>query len=1120
MCSRKSILVLILLKIQLISFGQVLNMEFTDPLKDKSLTSDFASCVVQDTMGFIWIGTNDGLNCYDGYRINQYRFDANDSASLVNNTVNRLFLDSSGRLWVGAMLGLCRYNSEYDNFTWIASEDNYAGLESLQISSISQDSKGRIYVAAGRTIYRLMSGENTFEIVYKAESGQVNEFIFGRGDVLWIGASDDGGLIRFDLSEKKSERFLSSEGKNSLTNNTIRDLALLGNQLWIGTYGGGVDRLDLDTYTFKNYPPPDEYAGYTTYTYIDNDKNLWTCDHTGIKMYDRQNDSFHGYYTVESDENTIKSSAVAIYQDRQGNYWTIHAPGGVCLRAVPKGFLRYDKNPADHWHTANNVISSVEIDSKGNWWIGNGFNGIDVFDWEKNRVRSYLYDASDPFSLGKGAVLCLFRDKGQAMWVGTYLGGLQYYNEAEDRFHSFTHNPEDTNSIACNDIRSVAEDGEGNLWVVTHGKGIDRFNPAEGIFRHYTNAMNNLANDWAFQVIFDSSGNLWAATAWGLSKLAKGSDSFQSYFNLPDDTSSISHNQVNCLFEDSSRQIWVGTSDGLNKYNPESDDFTRYNTGFASNIIYAIQEGGGYIWVSTTKGLSRFNPEKNEVYNFSYKDGLPEGEFMPRSVAKNSENAIFFGSGKGLAVFDPGQLKFNTGAPEILLTGLYINSEPINTYGGESILKKNICYTREIVLAHNQNSITFEFAAINYIHPERNEYRYKLEPVDKKWVSLGNENTVNFSHLKTGRYTFRVTGANNDDVWNETGASLKIRVTPPWWFSWWCELIIGICCIALLFLIYHLRTASLHKRNEWLAQKVEERTKALFSKNKLLKKSSEELKNTNIILKKRQEIIEKQSEELKQQAEELKVIADNLEATNKELIKTNDTKDKLFSIIGHDLKNPFNIILGYTDILIDSFREFNENQVQELLVSVKESSASAYNLLDNLLNWARSQSGELEFFPEKILISDLIESITPEIMPFSRKKGIEILTDFDNDINLRADINMLTLTCRNLLMNSVKFSNPGNSINFEIKKQDSKHALFSVKDQGIGIPEEKVKTLFNSDFYIKSSQGTAGEKGTGLGLVLCKEFITRHSGTIWVESKVSSGTTFYFTIPLAENYQS
>lgn len=1109
---KKTGLISFLLSLQILATGQVLDMEFTYPVTDKKFNGSDATSIVQDSLGFLWIGTKSGLFCYNGRKINQYVNQLSDTTSLVDNNINKVFMDASGTLWVATNLGLCIYDKYYDNFIWKASERNFAGLEEIHITDIKQNRKGQIFVAVGNSVYIYKSGR--FELFFKIETGLVNVFIFDKDDNMWIGASGDGGLTYYNIDKNETKNFRhENNDNNSLSNSTIRDISLQDNKLWIATYGGGMNMLNLTTLIFKRYPPPDEYAGYVTYTYLDNDNNIWICDLTGIKLYNKESDYFHGYYAIEQNPTSIKSSAVAIFQGKQGNYWSIHSPGGLGKCSVQKGFVKYQKDPTKFWHTSDNNTTAIEFDSYGNWWLGNGFNGIDVFDWGKGEVRSYHSESNDPYSLGKGGIACIYRDRNQTMWIGSNFGGLQYYDEIEDRFYSYMHDPLDTNSIANNDIRSITEDNDGNLWLITHGNGVDKFSKSEKKFYHYSYAKNSLSNDWAFQVLFDSNENIWVATAWGVSKLEKGSETFQNYYHTAD-TNTINNNVVNCIFEDSDKQIWVGTEEGICRYNYEHDNFTRFNPGLASNNIGAIEEDSNKIlWISTREGISSFNPATGKIFNFETCDGLLEGTFLKRAVNRSEENQIFFGGIGGLIAFNPNQLKYNVVKPEVVLTEFQLFYEPIKSYGEESVLKKHVNYTDEIILKHNQTNIGFEFVATNLINPEQNRFKYILEGADKYWITSNTENKVTYSHIPPGKYTFKVIASNNDGVWAETEKSIKIKVLPPWWLSWWFKSLVILFAISVVLIVYYLRTASLIKQKKNLEHLVWERTNDLNEKNKLLKDKTKKLIETNLLLEKRQYIIETQKEDLRLQAEKLKEIAKNLEITNVELSQINATKDKLFSIIAHDLINPFNVILGFTNELIINFRNWTDNEKLTVLGYVLQSSDNTFKLLENLLQWSRSQKGSLEFKPVLVNVSEITNEVLNDVMHFAMKKEVEIIDRCsDTSLQVFADSQMLKIICRNLLMNAVKFSHHGGKTFIEVEDYNASFVRFSIIDQGVGMERDKAESLFDLQ-STKSTEGTDGEKGVGLGLLLCKDFVALHKGNIWVESKLGEGSTFFFTIP-------
>ncbi len=1098
----KKLLILFFIGLQIIANAQVLDMHFISPIKDKSFEKNNVSCIAQDSIGYIWIGTEHGLYKFNGSNLLSYHFKVSDTTSLVDNNIIQLYVDKKGDLWIVTMFGICVYQKTYDNFKYIANEANFAGLESLQVSSIQEDQAGEIYVATGNTVYKYDKSVGAFHVFYKIGEGSISQFIFDNNNNLWIAALGNWGLTFYNPSENKVERFTHDKNNsNSISSNSVKDIVLQGNLLWIGTDGTGVNSFNLETRKFKRYSLPDSYAGYTLKTYVDKDNYFWSCDLTGIKLYDKQNDYFLGYYGNTDDGTSLRSSVTSFFQDRQGNYWVGYSPGGVDMRVVPKGFQKYSDNPGKSWHFSGNNITAIEFDSNGNWWLGNGFNGIDIFNWQTGEINTYHYDSSDAFSLGKGGVSSIYRDRNNTMWIGTNFGGLQYYDRAKDRFYSYKNDPNDSSSIANNDVRSIVEDKEGNLWIVVHGKGIDRFNTKGSKFYHYNSANNNLANDWAYQVLFDSEENLWVATAWGISKLLKGEETFETSFYLPNDSNTISSNVINCLFEDSKNQIWLGTTGGLCKYRSETNNYQRFYADLLVESINAIEEDTkGNLWMSTNDGIIKFNPETKEILSFDESDGLLGGIYHVRSVAKGEDNNLFFGGIDGMTVFDPADLKFNTEKPEVIITGFNLFYEPVNTYGNNSVLKKHISETDIIELNSDQNIIGFEFIATNFINAEKNRFKYKLEGVDKDWVDNANSNVANYTQLQPGRYTFRVIASNNDNVWNNKGASLEILINPPWWQTIWFKIIVLFSVVFVLYLVIRQRMAKLIRQKTQLEEMVLERTNTLNEKN--------------ILLEKRQLIIESQSEELIVQAEELRVTAEDIEEKNIELTKINETKDKLFSIIAHDLLNPFNVILGFTDSLIENFETWDEKGKLEVLNYVKDSSESAFTLLENLLHWSRSQEGMIDFNPVFIDASQTINSVLEEVSSFALKKEVEIVNLFnDKLLKVYADEDMFRLICRNLLMNAIKFSNPKTSVFINAEPDYKKSYIrFSVSDHGVGMEKEKADNLFNSANK-SSTRGTKGEKGVGLGLILCLDFVKAHKGEIWVESQINRGTTIFFTIP-------
>lgn len=1088
-------------------FSQVLDMRFIEFPANNQLSSSFATCIEQDSQGYIWIGTTNGLNRYNGYEIEIYKKRPNDSTSLLNNDISCLYCDKKGRLWVGSTLGLCLYNSDYNSFTRVLHEKN-AGIENIAITHIGENPNGHIYASSGDIIYKYDESGQTWEKVIQIANTEIHSFVFTQIGNIWIASAKNGGLFFHDINSNIIEKFRNNPNdKNSLSNNNLFDLALAGNHLWIVTGGGGINRYNIENKTFKRYPTTGSYDANVHYIYIDNDSNIWACGMTGLKFLNKKDDTFYCYYPNKKNKYSIKPSVRLIFQDIEGIYWTLHTPGGVGLRLLPKGFFGYNSDQVNYWHTSNDNISAIIEDAKGNPWFANPFNGIDIFNWRQGKIITYQQDPTDKFSLGSGAIFSLLKDSRDVIWIGSNMGGLQYFDETNQKFISYVNNPDNISTIGNNDVRSIAEDKNGNLWIATHGKGIDKFDRQRQIFHHYNKEINKLSNNWVNQVIIDQDQTVWVGTFWGLSSLKFGEDTFEVYLYNENDSNSLVNNLVRCLYVDSKNQLWTGTNEGLNLFNTEKKTFTDYSNGLPNLSIRAILEDNNYnIWVSTLKGLSRINPEKKTFRNFNHTDGLLSDEFNPTACYKNNEGTLFFGSIKGVNFFNPEKIIYNTYLPKVTISHFMLFNKEVTPSDSTKILEKNISRTKEIKLQYSQNMFTVKYTAVSMLHAEKIQHAYCLEGFDNKWHYVEQKREATYTNLDPGEYTFRVKAANNDGFWSNKEATLKIIVSPPWWLALWFK-ILGVFIVTGLFaLFYFIRIRQLNRQKIKLEEIIKKRTDELQNKNALLIKQTDDLNNVNTLLEERQQKIEKQTEELRSQSE-------NMQQTNDKLQQLNSTKDKLFSIIAHDLINPFSNILGFTDLLSNSYQELNDEDRQDIATNINISSKIIYELLENLLNWTRSQTHRIKYEPEDINITPVIQSNISIQQNVADNKNITIVYQPHEEIIVYADENMLKTIIRNLLSNAIKFTCDNGQITISTKKT-VEFAEISISDTGVGIEETVLNELFIVE-KITTHRGTKGEKGSGLGLLLCKEFIEKNGGQIKINSISGVGSTFSFTIPLS-----
>lgn len=1077
-------------------------------LKSDGILSSYINDVAQDSVGFIWVATRNGLYKFDGYTFKPYFNQIDDSTSLPNNHVTSLFVRSDGVLFIGTQQGLSIYNEQKDNFTSLATLNDYRGLHTLQITKISSDTNGNILVAGGNSIYRYDSESLIFHDIVQIPEVFITAFQTDLHNNIWIACRGGKGLFQYKQLNKSLTPYQLNELNGRYLSNPISGLALDGNMLWISMLGEGIISLDIMNGKTERIIPKNSDEAMAVNVILDNAGQLWSIDYTGLKYIDKKTRVQYGYYPIAQDPQTVRMSLNCIFRDVQGYYWIFHKPGGIGISMANKGFRHFTSRETDFWHTSGPNVLSLQEDSSGNLWIGNGTNGLDVFDWQQGTTHRYKHDENNKNSIGRGAVQCIFRDSKGTMWIGTYRGGLNKFEPNSKKFIRYEHNPDNSNSLAGNDIRSIAEDKDGNLWIAVHGKGVDRFIKSENKFIHYNFENSKLSNDWTFQLLFDNQENLWVATAWGLSVKLKNSSTFEAYFSDVNDKNSLTSNEINTIHFDSKNKLWIGTPNGLNVFDPASKKFKNYINLLSGNQISAIQSTkDNVLWISTLSGLSSLDPGKNQVRNFTSADGIHSDEYNARSIYKNNADVLFFGGVNGIDIFHPNDLKYNFFNPVVLISEIDLSGQKIrlNINSRKDFAKSE--RENNMVFHPNQNNITFRFLTLNMINPEMNQHAIKLEGFDKEWRNVGNQREISYTNLNPGKYIFRVIGANNDNIWNDDGASFQFEILPPWYKTIAFKVLEILIFIALIIGFAALRTRQPSAQKLILEKKVSQKTLELTEANELLKIRSENLNEVNKLLVERQYQLESQSEELKAQTE-------NLKKANEELHSLNNTKDKLFSIIAHDLSGPFNTILGFSELLYVQFDSLKETEKLRYSKTIFNSSEKVYALLQNLLLWARAQTKKISLNPELFPVLNLINETIDLNAELIKSKSIHIQTQIVDNVEVFADREMIKTIFRNLLGNAIKFTSDKGKITFSVSS-DKKRAIISVIDSGCGMEDEKIKELL-SDVLIKPEQGTNGELGSGLGLTLCRDFLKLNKGTLLIESKVGKGSNFTITLPLSD----
>lgn len=854
-----------------LSFAQKDDIKFQRITIDEGLSQSTITSIVQDHNGFLWFGTEDGLNRFDGYGFKIYKNIPGDTNSISYNYVTTMLEDRFGYLWIGTRnSGLNKYDHKKNNFIRFEhNEDKPNSLSNNFINCIFEDKNGTIWIGTNNGLNKYEKNNTKF-IHYKNQQNvknslshnQVNsicEDIKGR---LWIGTYG-GGLNLLDPKEEKFIIFRNvPENKKSISDNNINTVYVDSkNSLWIGTEDGGLNQLDLNKYQDFNlsnvkfsrfmYDPADFYSiseNHITSIYENSLNELWIGTYSQglnkvkVNSSDRTSDKIRFIHYKMEPANLFSLSnneVFSIYEDKSKILW-IGTHGGISkFDQFRSKFVHYKSNPFEQNSLTNNYVRTFCEDKFGNIWIGS-YEGLDKFDLNNEKI---IPVTNEKFKLSNNRIMSLIIDQFETLWIATF-GGLNSFNPSTNQITSYVHNPDDPRSLSNDFVRVVLEDSFGDLWIGTED-GLNQFNRNNETFiqfKSHANKPESLSNNFIYTICEDHLGYIWIGTLDGLNKFDRKTKTFICYKFEPSDSSSISNSEIMSIYEDRSKNLWIGTPAGLNKFNREKNSFTYYmeKDGLPNDLIYAIEEDHeGNLWLSTNKGISKFNPRTEEFKNFDVNDGLQSNEFNLGASFKNSEKLLFFGGINGFNLFHPEDIKENPYKPPILFTDFKIFSQSV-PIGKNSPLKKHISLTEKIVLSQKDYVFSLDFVSLDYTNPEKNQYAYMLEGNDEDWINLGTRRYVSFYKLPSGEYTLKVKGSNSDGVWNKKCASLQIIIQPAFWQTGWFRGAIVFSVLLLFVLYFQLKTKTYKRINRKLEHKVEERTQTLISTNEELKQEIHE----------------------------------------------------------------------------------------------------------------------------------------------------------------------------------------------------------------------------------------------------------------------------------------
>ncbi len=1033
------------------------SIEFGHLSIDAGLSQSTIYTILQDKQGFLWVGTQDGLNKYDGYKFTVYRHDQQNIHSLSHNEIFVIYEDHAGTLWIGTGGGLERYDRENDKFIHYQNDPkNPYSLSNNTIWSIYEDNQGLLWIGTDggglnqldRQTGRFMHYQHDPQDTYTISHNSIWPIYQDKNNILWVG-TDGGGLNKFDYQQQRFTHYLlNAKNPYNLSNNVATIYEDKSGTLWIGTLNG-LHKFDRQQEKFTSYfPEPNNIASlsHRAVWSIIEDNKLWIGTGDGLNLFNRNTETFT---QIKAKSNVIFS----LYQDRANTIW---------IGTEGNGLSYFNNNQEKFSHYAqeknnglnDNEIFAIYVDAEDVIWVGTEYGGLNKFDHSK--VTYYQHNLDNPNSLSSNEIQAIYEDSSGILWIGTYGGGLNRFDR--EQFVAYKNIPHDLTSLSSDYVLSIHEDHANNLWIGTRN-GLNKLNRATDNFERYLpelNDPNSLSNKEISVIYEDSKENLWVGTqGGGLNKLVQ--DKFIHYKHEKQNSASLSDNEILSIHEDRTGILWIGTySGGLNSFDGEK--FTSYQKPLPNDIVYGILEDDqGYLWLSTNKGLAKFNPKTGLARNYDVSDGLQSNEFNAGAYYKNRHGELFFGGVNGFNSFNPIKFQDNPYIPPVVITKFEVFNKPLKI-GGDSPLQQHINVAKELTLSYKQTFFALEFVTLNFLQPEKNQYTYKLEGFDKDWNQIGTRRNAYYTNVPSGKYIFKTKGSNNDNVWNEQGNELKITILPPPWKTWWAYAL-------YLFIILTIIIG--------------------YTQHQKLK------------------LITKQRElEYEQQ------IALQLKAADK-------LKDEFLANTSHELRTPLNGIIGIAESIIDGVAgEINQNLHANLTMIVSSGQRLA-SLVNDILDFSQSDHIHLHIKSVNIYaITDMVLKLSQPLIGDKKLKLINAITP----ISINADENRLQQILYNLVGNAIKFTASGTIIvSAQTLAEDSELKLaITVADTGIGIASEKLEQIFEA-FAQADGSTSRIYGGTGLGLAVTKQLVKLHCGTINVQSQPNVGSKFTFIIPFLQS---
>ena len=1036
------------------------NINFKSITIDDGLSQSLAEYIYQDSLGYIWIGTNDGLNRYNGNEFKVYKNIKNNDNSISNNMISSLVEDSDKNLWIGTDGGLNKMNLLTGDITRYLVSDEDKTYSNTVVDELLIDSKGRLWVCT-------INGLNLYDSENDKFIKVASEYLENKGlqDIdednqgnIWVSTRE--GLYRYNPDDGTVKEFLSDENdKNTINENNIFSIYYSEKKLWIGTKTGGLNIMDLEDYSIKVYTHDPNNPNSIPSNFIrdilrDRDGTIWLATDQGLARFNEKNETFYTYKNNTDKDSICDDNIINLYQDRSGVMW-VGTFNGISKFSINKDFKVYRNDPTDPNSLSNSSVCGIYEDDEGMVWVGTFNSGINKINKENDIVTRYYNDVNNDNSLSSNRIKDI-TGIGNEIWIATD-NGLNKYDKSTDKYTVYKKS-DDKNSIVNDEIRVLYIDKDGVLWIGTRG-GICTFD-RKSKFTSYNDILeqNGIYEKTVSSIYQDNEGIMWFGLGndGGLVKYNKETGEVKNYLANDEEVNSLSFNNIRSIAEDSKGNIWIGTQDGLNKFNKETEEFTvyTYSEGLSNDFIYGvIVDNKDNIWVSTNYGVSMYDQDNDKFIRYYESDGLATNEYNGFSYHKNKEGNIYFGGVNGLTEFDPLDIQNKMETSDIII-------DSIKTSGGIELELKN-----NIVLEYDSRELYVKFFVPEYKSINQMQYAYKLEGMDSDWIFAGNENYARYASLSPGKYKMLIAVRNYNGIWSDI-SEINIKVKNSIWKT---PLAYAIYIIIIASIIY-----------------------IYYNQVKIL-----------------DALVTQRTQELNNNLEENKRLY-------KRLIELEKHKNNYFVNLSHELRTPLNVILSIEQLLTSFNKaeiQISKEKMSEYMNTLKGNSKRLLNLINNIIDTSKIDSGFYRLNKEEVNIVTLVEDTALSMVNLAEVNGLKIIIDPEiEEVFIECDKLDIERCIINLIGNAIKFTSEGGTITISISELHKKVRI-SVKDTGVGIDEKYHNAIFDrfGQVYSESSEEFGG---SGLGLTLTRNLINLHGGEISVVSEKGKGSEFIIILPI------